>query len=87
MSRPRPRPRPRPTNRQANPTQSSSSSASTQILEALTQNTSLNQTKSARDIELDQEDQFFIRNRNRTAKEWKKLEDIDKGAPRFSIAL
>ncbi|KAI0051098.1 hypothetical protein FA95DRAFT_1580837 [Auriscalpium vulgare] len=61
-----PRPRPRPANRSTASTASTSSRA-------------LENQKSEREVELDKEDVFFMRNRNRTAKDWKKLETREKG--------
>ncbi|KAI0304446.1 hypothetical protein B0F90DRAFT_1256637 [Multifurca ochricompacta] len=68
-----PRPRPRPANRQASdPVQqaTSSSSPNTQVLSI---------AKTDRELELDKGDELFIRNRNRTAKDWKKLDKLVKG--------
>ena len=35
--------------------------------------------KTDRDLEQDQGDELFLRNRNRTAKDWKKLDKMTKG--------
>ena len=66
-----PRPRPRPANRQASgpaPHAASSSKIPT--------------VKTDRDLELDKGDELFIRNRNRTAKDWQRLDRLAKGEPR-----
>ncbi len=63
-----PRPRPRPANRQANgPTQDVASSST---------------AKTGRELELDKGDELFIRNRNRTAKDWQRLDRLAKGESR-----
>ncbi|KAI0322030.1 hypothetical protein OF83DRAFT_1096336 [Amylostereum chailletii] len=67
---PKPRPRPRPTPRQA----SGSGNASSSNLSA----SNVQKSKSAREQELDKDDVFFLRNRNRTAKDWKKLDEMEK---------
>ncbi|KAH9042155.1 hypothetical protein EDB85DRAFT_2139510 [Lactarius pseudohatsudake] len=67
-----PRPRPRPANRQASaPTQHATSSSKPVPI-----------TKTGRELELDKGDELFIRNRNRTAKDWQRLDRIAKGEPR-----
>jgi hypothetical protein len=70
---PRPRPRPRPANRQASDQaqQTATSSSST------TQAASL--AKTDRELELDKGDELFLRNRNMTAKDWRKLDKLAKG--------
>jgi hypothetical protein len=35
--------------------------------------------KTDREMELDKGDEFFLRNRNRTAKDWRKLDKLTKG--------
>jgi len=35
--------------------------------------------KTDRELEQDKGDEFFLRNRNRTAKDWKKLDKMTKG--------
>jgi hypothetical protein len=35
--------------------------------------------KTDRELELDKGDELFLRNRNRTAKDWKKLDKLTKG--------
>ncbi|KAH9002555.1 hypothetical protein EDB86DRAFT_2800259 [Lactarius hatsudake] len=67
-----PRPRPRPANRQASaPTQHATSSSKPVPI-----------AKTGRELELDKGDELFIRNRNRTAKDWQRLDRIAKGEPR-----
>ncbi|EIM85993.1 uncharacterized protein STEHIDRAFT_157519 [Stereum hirsutum FP-91666 SS1] len=66
-----PRPRPRAVNRPASNASSSTQSAS--------QPSSAPAAKSARERELDNDDQLFMRNRSRTAQDWKRLETIEKG--------
>lgn len=69
-----PRPRPRPANRQASDkAQNAASSSMTQ--ESL--------AKTNRELELDKGDELFLRNRNRTAKDWKKLDKLTKGEPDY----
>lgn len=70
-----PRPRPRAVNRPA-----SNASSSTQ---STSQPSSGPALKSARELELDNDDQLFMRNRSRTAQDWKRLESIEKGLPRY----
>jgi hypothetical protein len=43
----------------------------------MTQGVSL--AKTDRELELDKGDEFFLRNRNRTANDWKKLDRLAKG--------
>ncbi|KAH9049940.1 hypothetical protein EDB84DRAFT_1451888 [Lactarius hengduanensis] len=63
-----PRPRPRPANRQASaPTQHATSSSKPVPI-----------AKTGRELELDKGDELFIRNRNRTAKDWQRLDRIAK---------
>lgn len=64
---PRPRPRPRPANRQASDQAQHAASSVMKL------------AKSDRELELDKGDEYFIRNRNRSAKDWKKLDDLTKG--------
>lgn len=66
--RPRPRPVARPASQASSSTQASSQPAS-----------NLSATKSARERELDNDDHFFMRNRSRTAQDWKRLESIERG--------
>ncbi len=67
-----PRPRPRPANRQASgPTQHATSSSKP-----------VPTAKTGRELELDKGDELFIRNRNRTAKDWQRLDRLAKGEPR-----
>ena len=63
-----PRPRPRPANRQANGKAQNLASSS------MTQAASF--AKTDRELELDKGDELFLRNRNRTAKDWKKLDKL-----------
>ena len=37
--------------------------------------------KTDREVELDKGDELFLRNRNRTAKDWRKLDRLAKGEP------
>ncbi|KAI9428317.1 hypothetical protein H4582DRAFT_788474 [Lactarius indigo] len=63
-----PRPRPRPANRQASgPTQHAASSSKPVPI-----------AKTGRELEIDKGDELFIRNRNRTAKDWQRLDRIAK---------
>lgn len=65
-----PRPRPRPANRQASePVPHATSSVTPAVSLAKTQ----------RELELDRGDEFFMRNRNRTAKDWRRLDELAKG--------
>jgi hypothetical protein len=66
-----PRPRPRPANRQASDQTQHGASSS------MTQGVSL--AKTDRELELDKGDELFLRNRNRTANDWKKLDRLAKG--------
>jgi hypothetical protein len=67
---PRPRPRPRPANRQpSEPVQHAVSSDAPVVSLA----------KTDRELELDRGDELFMRNRNRTAKDWRKLDALAKG--------
>ena len=69
---PRPRPRPRPANRQASDqAQQTASSSSTMQAASL--------AKTDREQELDKGDELFLRNRNMTAKDWRKLDRQAKG--------
>jgi len=43
--------------------------------------------KTDRELELDKGDELFLRNRNRTAKDWKKLDKLTKGCPVFRREL
>ena len=61
-----PRPRPRPANRQASD-QNAASSSTTRVV------------KTDRELELDKGDELFLRNRNMTAKDWKKVDRRTKG--------
>ncbi|KAH9065443.1 hypothetical protein EDB87DRAFT_1595903 [Lactarius vividus] len=63
-----PRPRPRPANRQA--------SGSTQHATSSSKHVPI--SKTGRELELDKGDELFIRNRNRTAKDWQRLDRIAK---------
>ncbi|TFY79612.1 hypothetical protein EWM64_g4405 [Hericium alpestre] len=75
QSRPRPRPKPRPAHPQASnaaPTLPPGPSSSS------TGGTTANQAKSAREQELDEEDMFFLKNRNRTVNDWKKIDLREK---------
>jgi hypothetical protein len=64
-----PRPRPRPANRQANePVQHADTSVAAIVLPP----------KTDRESELDRGDELFMRNRNRTAKDWRKLDELAK---------
>ncbi|KAI0058271.1 hypothetical protein BV25DRAFT_1994402 [Artomyces pyxidatus] len=69
-----PRPRPRPVNRQ----KTAPATSSTPEASSSKASTSADHVKTARELELDKDDEFFIRNRNRTAKDWKKLEQREK---------
>ncbi|KAI9465518.1 hypothetical protein BJY52DRAFT_586407 [Lactarius psammicola] len=61
-------PRPRPANRQASgPTQGAASSSKRVPI-----------VKTDRELELDKGDELFIRNRNRTAKDWQRLDRLAK---------
>ncbi|TFY70973.1 hypothetical protein EVG20_g2036 [Dentipellis fragilis] len=74
QTRPRPRPRPRPANRQSSHTEPPAS-----VIPLLDKNDEAHsQSKSAREQELDEEDIFFMKNRNRTAKDWKKIDLLEK---------
>jgi hypothetical protein len=42
-------------------------------------------TKTDREMELDKGDEFFMRNRNRTAKDWKKLDKLTKGESGYFV--
>ncbi|THH09289.1 hypothetical protein EW146_g8721 [Bondarzewia mesenterica] len=86
MSRPRPRPRPRPAHRQESVT-NSASSISKSLLTDETGGLPSTRAKSVRELELDREDTFFIKNRNRTAKEWKRLDQMEKGTLAQSITF
>src|SRR5258708_5082872 len=66
-----PRPRPRPANRQA------SDQAQNVASSSMIQGVSL--AKTDRELELNKGDELFIRNRNRTARDWKKLDKLAKG--------
>lgn len=68
---PRPRPRPRPANRQA------SDQAQQIATSSMTQGASL--AKTDRELELDKGDELFLRNRNMTANDWRKLDRLAKG--------
>jgi hypothetical protein len=65
-----PRPRPRPANRQANEHVQHAVSSVTPAMSL---------AKTDRESELDRGDELFMRNRNRTAKDWKKLDELAKG--------
>jgi hypothetical protein len=41
--------------------------------------------KTDRETELDKGDEFFIRNRNRTAKDWKKIDRLTKGESGYFV--
>jgi hypothetical protein len=41
--------------------------------------------KTDRELELDKGDELFLRNRNRTAKDWKKLDKLTKGESRHLL--
>jgi hypothetical protein len=64
-----PRPRPRPANRPASGQNVASSSTTRTVSLA----------KTDRELELDKGDELFLRNRNMTAKDWKKLDKLAKG--------
>ena len=68
---PRPRPRARPANRQASDQAQQTASSS------MTQGVSL--TKTDRELELDKGDELFLRNRNMTANDWRKVDRLAKG--------
>jgi hypothetical protein len=70
-----PRPRPRPANRQASEQNAASSSMTRAVPLA----------KTDREMELDKGDEFFLRNRNRTAKDWKKLDKLAKGESGYFV--
>jgi len=70
---PRPRPRPRPANRQASDQAQQTASSS------ITQAVSL--AKTDRELELDKGDELFLRNRNMTANDWRKMDRLAKGEP------
>lgn len=63
-----PRPRPRPANRQASGLTQHAASSSKLVTT----------TKTGRELELDKGDELFIRNRNRTAKDWQRLDRLAK---------
>jgi len=64
-----PRPRPRPANRQASDQVPKTASSMTQAVPLV---------KTDRELELDKGDELFLRNRNRTAKDWKRLDLLEK---------
>jgi len=66
---PRPRPRPRPANRQAGDQAHKTASSIAQAVPL---------SKADRESELDKGDELFLRNRNRTAKDWKRLDLLEK---------
>ena len=68
-----PRPRPRPANRQASDQTAASSSRSVPI------------AKTNRELELDKGDELFLRNRNMTAKDWKKVDRRTKGESGYFV--
>jgi len=72
---PRPRPRPRPANRQASDQAQQTASSS------VTQAVSL--AKTDRELELDKGDELFLRNRNMTTNDWRKLDRLAKGEPGY----
>jgi hypothetical protein len=41
--------------------------------------------KTDREMELDKGDELFLRNRNRTAKDWKKLDRLGKGESGYLV--
>ena len=65
-----PRPRPRPANRPVNEHVQHAVSSVTPAVSL---------AKTDRESELDRGDELFMRNRNRTAKDWKKLDELAKG--------
>ena len=69
--RPRPRPRPRPANRAASDQAQQTASSSTMQ--------AASPTKTDRELELEKGDELFLRNRNMTAKDWRKLDRQAKG--------
>ncbi|KAI0269806.1 hypothetical protein BC834DRAFT_863466 [Gloeopeniophorella convolvens] len=66
-----PRPRPRPANRQASDSAqpAGTSSITGRVVPV---------AKTDRDLELDKGDEFFLRNRNRTARDWQRLDRLEK---------
>jgi hypothetical protein len=70
-----PRPRPRPANRQASD-QNAASSSTARVVKPV---------KTDRESELDKGDELFLRNRNMTAKDWKKVDRRTKGESGYFV--